>query len=82
MIKMRPMNLKIDGLVLSWTIGLVMAYLFLLIFLLYIILQVFLLYRGFMMGDYAYIQFKFTRYLYISVGYFGIALLLRWRKIV
>jgi hypothetical protein len=82
MIKMRPMNLKIDGLVLSWTIGLVIAYLFLLIFLLYIVLQVFLLYRGFTMGDYAYIQFKFTRYLYISVGYFGIALLLRWRKIV
>ncbi len=80
--KLRLMNLKTDGLVLSWTIGLIMAYLFLVIFILYIVLQVFLLYRGFTIGDYAYIQFKFTRYLYISVGYFGIALLLRWRKIV
>jgi hypothetical protein len=81
-IKMRLMNLKIDGLVLSWKIGLITAYLFLVIFILYIILQVFLIYRGFMIGDYAYIQVKFTRYLYISAGYFGIALLLRWRKIV
>lgn len=79
---MRLMNLKTDGLVLSWTIGLVMAYLFLVILILYIVLQVFLLYRGFMMGEYAYIQFKFTRYLYILVGYFGIALLLRWWKFV
>jgi hypothetical protein len=76
------MNLKTDGLVLSWTIGLILAYLFLVIFILYIILQVFLIYRGFMTEDYAYIQVKFTRYLYISVGYFGIALFLRWRKIV
>jgi hypothetical protein len=74
---MKIVGHRLEPLVVWWTIGLVIAYLFLISLILWLIFQGILLYQAFISGNMSYIEWKLSRYLFIAIIYFAIAGFLR-----
>ena len=66
-----------EPLVIWWSIGLAIAYIFLTGLILWLVFQGILLYQAFIAGNISYIDWKLSRYLFIAIIYFAIAAVLR-----
>ncbi len=67
-------NRDIEPMVLWWGAGVVIAYLFLIGLIAWLTFQGVLLYQAFIGGNFSYIDWKLTRYLYIAIVYFSIGI--------
>jgi hypothetical protein len=67
----------VDTLVLTWTFGVILAYAAIIAFVSWMTFQSVLLVQAYFDGNFSYIQWKLTRYLYLAVGYFGLGIILK-----
>jgi len=79
---MRIRKEPVDSLVLTWTIGVLLAYAAIIVFVSWMTFQSILLFQAYFAGNFSYIQWKLTRYLILAVGYFGIGIVLRKTGII
>jgi hypothetical protein len=79
---MRIRKEPVDSLVLTWTIGVLIAYIAIIAFVSWMTFQSVLLVQAYLAGNFSYIQWKLTRYLILAVGYFGLGIMLRKTGII
>ncbi len=69
---MKVRSRKIEPMVLWWTAGVAIAYLFLIAIILWLTFQGILLLQAYVQGNFSYIDWKLSRYLTIAIVYFTI----------
>jgi hypothetical protein len=79
---MRIRKEPVDSLVLTWSAGVLIAYIAIIAFVSWMTFQSILLFQAYFAGNFSYIQWKLTRYLILAVGYFGIGIVLRKTGII
>ena len=72
----------VDHLVLTWTLGTLIAYAAIIAFVSWMTFQSVLLVQAYFSGNFSYIQWKLTRYLILATGYFGLGIILRKAGII
>jgi len=76
-VHMKIFGRNVEGLVFWWTLGLVIAYAFLIWLIVWLVFQGILMYQAYLVGNFSYISWKLERYLVMAVAYFSIAVFLR-----
>ena len=69
---MRVLNHEIEEVAFWWTAGVAIAYLFLAGLIIWLVFQGVLLYQAFLDGNFSYINWKLSRYLYMAIAYFAL----------
>ena len=74
---MRVFGRQIEPLVFWWTLGVVIAYLFLFCLIAWLVYQGVLICQAYADGNFSYIEWKFWRYALVAAVYFAIGSFLR-----